>query len=51
MADSQLAKCAHPACECKVPKNGPFGKFCSEYCRERNQMTELKCRCDHDECK
>jgi hypothetical protein len=46
-----LAKCAHPSCECQVPKGGPFGKYCSEECREKGQMTELRCHCGHPECK
>jgi hypothetical protein len=49
MAES--TKCAHPACECVVSKGAPFGKYCSEYCREKSGMSELHCRCGHPECK
>ena len=48
---AELTKCAHAACECKVPKDVPFGKYCCEDCREKNSMTELRCRCGHPECK
>jgi len=48
---AELTKCAHPACECKVPKGGPFGKYCCEDCREKGAMMELHCRCGHPECK
>lgn len=44
-------KCAHPACECQVPKGGPFGKFCSEHCKHAGQITELRCNCQHPECR
>ena len=30
-------KCAHPACECQVPKGGPFGKYCCEHCKHAGQ--------------
>ena len=43
-------KCAHPACSCKVTKDGPYGKYCSEYCKEMGQITELSCRCKHPAC-
>jgi hypothetical protein len=34
-----------------VPKHGAFGKYCSEDCREKGEMTELRCNCGHPECK
>jgi hypothetical protein len=43
-------KCAHPACECLVSKGGPFGKFCSDYCRESGAITALRCHCHHEAC-
>ena len=49
MADSK--KCAHPACECQVPKDGPYGKYCSEYCKKAREQTELRCGCQHPECR
>jgi hypothetical protein len=49
MADAK--KCAHPSCQCTVPKGGPYGKYCSEYCKESAQQTELRCGCQHAECR
>ncbi|MEO7191871.1 MAG: hypothetical protein ABI051_12520 [Vicinamibacterales bacterium] len=49
MADS--AKCAHPACDCTVSGKGPFGKFCSEHCKDAHGITELRCGCQHVECR
>ena len=51
MANTETTKCAHDACTCMVPKHGPFGKYCSEECREKGGMTELRCHCGHPECK
>ena len=48
MNDTQ--KCAHPACTCTVTKGGPWGKYCSEYCKEKAQQTELRCECRHPGC-
>jgi hypothetical protein len=47
---ANLAKCAHPACECKVPPDSRYGKYCSEHCKEAGQMTQLRCGCQHPEC-
>ena len=44
-------KCAHPACDCMVSSGGPFGKFCSEHCKHAGQITELRCDCQHAECR
>jgi hypothetical protein len=49
MADA--TKCAHPSCQCTVPKDGPYGKYCSEYCKESGQQTELRCGCQHLACR
>ncbi len=49
MADTQ--KCAHPACQCTVRKDSPYGKYCSEYCEESGQHTELRCGCQHPACR
>jgi hypothetical protein len=43
-------KCAHPACTCSVTKGGKWGKYCSEYCKEKGQQTELRCECRHPGC-
>ena len=44
-------KCAHPACNCVVPADGPFGKYCSEHCKEKGQSIELRCECMHPGCR
>lgn len=44
-------KCAHPACKCVVSKDGAFGKFCSEHCKEAAAQTELHCDCHHATCR
>jgi hypothetical protein len=43
-------KCAHAACICTVPEKGPFGKYCSEHCKEAAKITELRCGCQHTGC-
>jgi hypothetical protein len=43
-------KCAHPACQCSVGANGPFGKYCSEHCKEAGELSELRCECGHPGC-
>jgi hypothetical protein len=48
MADS--TPCAHPACSCMVEKGGPFGKFCSEHCKQAGGKIELRCECRHPGC-
>jgi hypothetical protein len=49
MADTN--KCAHPACNCTVTGGGPFGKYCSEHCKNAGQQTELRCGCQHPACR
>jgi hypothetical protein len=49
MAD--VSKCAHPACNCMVAKGGPWGKYCSEHCKEMGDEVELRCDCQHPECR
>jgi hypothetical protein len=44
-------KCAHRACECVVSKGGAHGKFCSEHCKEAGKEIELRCDCQHSECR
>ncbi len=51
MAEPATAKCAHPSCTCLVPKGGPYGKYCSEVCKQKAQTTELRCDCQHAECR
>ena len=49
MTDPQ--KCAHPACACMVTKGSPYGKYCSEHCKEKGQTIELRCDCQHLQCR
>lgn len=44
-------KCPHPSCKCMVSANGKYGDYCSEYCKENAAMTELRCQCEHVECR
>lgn len=48
---ANTAKCARPACECLVSAIRPYGKYCSEECREAGQITELHCTCPHGACR
>jgi len=43
-------KCAHPACKCTVPKDGPHGNYCSVHCATAKSVSELKCDCGHPGC-
>ena len=45
------AKCAHPACSCTVPEKSEFGKYCSEHCKEKRDTIELRCDCQHTQCR
>ena len=49
MADAK--KCAHPSCQCMVPKDAPYGKYCSKHCQESGQQAELRCGCQHPACR
>ena len=42
---NDVKKCAHPACTCRVPEDGPHGNYCSEHCKEAADLTELACEC------
>ena len=46
-----MEKCAHPACQCMVDKKGEYGKYCSEHCRRAGDVIELRCGCQHPECR
>lgn len=41
-------KCAHTACNCIV---GEEDKYCSSYCHDAADKTELSCNCGHPGCK
>jgi hypothetical protein len=47
---AEAAKCAHPGCDCTVLPKSPFGKYCSEHCKDAHDMTELRCGCQHAAC-
>ncbi len=40
-------KCAHPACACLRTKDS---KYCSPYCEDAKDTTELACGCGHAGC-
>ena len=44
MTDS--SKCAHPACQCIVQKQGEDDKYCSEHCKEAATREERIRRSD-----
>ncbi len=39
--------CAHPSCKCQVAEKN---KYCSEYCLEARDITEIGCGCEHPPC-
>jgi hypothetical protein len=45
-----VQKCAHPACKCLVPSNGPHGKYCSVVCQNASEVADVKCNCGHPGC-
>ncbi len=47
----ELQKCAHPACKCLVSKDSQYGKYCSDHCREAEDKIEIRCDCQHAECR
>lgn len=47
MADHNMKKCAHPACNCQVEKGK---KYCSDYCHDARRTLELSCNCRHPAC-
>jgi len=34
-----------------VEPHGPFGKYCSDHCKQAGQKTELRCDCQHPPCR
>jgi hypothetical protein len=48
---SEVNKCAHPACNCRVSSNSEFGNYCSQHCEQAKDIVELKCDCGHPACK
>jgi hypothetical protein len=48
MADKKSDKCAHPSCSCTVTE---VDEYCSEYCRDAGDLTEIGCGCEHPACR
>ena len=44
-------KCANGSCECMVDAHAPFGKYCSEHCKQVGDRIELRCDCEHGICR
>ena len=40
-------KCAHPACNCRVAGDD---EYCSPYCEDAKETTEISCNCAHAGC-
>jgi hypothetical protein len=48
MAEIEMKKCAHPACECAVADED---KYCGEHCKTNaNTNVEVSCNCGHEGC-
>ena len=47
MAEKKIEKCAHPGCECTVPKGS---KYCSPYCEGVGNRPAIACNCGHTKC-
>ena len=47
MAETTPKKCAHPACQCKVPDDK---KYCSQRCEDSVETVEISCGCAHPGC-
>ncbi len=47
MAEKKTDKCAHPGCECTVPKGS---EYCSPYCESVGNRPAIACNCGHTEC-
>ena len=44
-------KCAHSSCKCLLADNRPHGDYCSEYCKENGELTEIRCQCEDPACR
>jgi hypothetical protein len=47
MADHSHEKCAHPSCSCRATTES---KYCSSYCEDAKDTTEIGCNCGHAGC-
>lgn len=48
---SNRRKCAHPSCKCTAALGDPHWPYCGEHCKEAGDTTELRCDCQHPECR
>ena len=48
---AESTACAHPSCKCALAAGRPHGNYCSEHCKEAGEITELRCGCQHAECR
>jgi hypothetical protein len=48
MAGNEPEKCAHPICTCPAREDS---KYCSAYCEDAGDTTEIGCNCGHAGCK
>ncbi len=44
---TELEKCKHPACSCRVAEGDDY---CSTYCEDAGDTTEIACNCGHAGC-
>jgi hypothetical protein len=49
--DTTRTTCAHASCKCRLADNRPYGDYCSEYCKENAELTELRCQCEDPACR
>jgi len=47
MATTEAKKCKHPACRCMAPADSDY---CSPYCHDAKDTTEIACNCGHPGC-
>ena len=47
----EAMRCGHASCKCVLSADRPHGNYCSEHCREAADLTELRCGCEHAECR
>jgi hypothetical protein len=47
VTDYTETKCAHPICNCEA---APDNQYCSAYCEDAKDTTEISCNCGHAGC-
>jgi hypothetical protein len=47
MSTETANKCAHPACRCVTDRDS---NYCSQFCKEAANLTEIACQCGHTAC-